>query len=128
VTASKPWYYIAAHNMFDNPKMISAQERGGYGALVLYQHGLGYSVRHLTDGYVPLPMPKRWGHTARHIDALVVSELWHPVNDLPIDGSDTLGPPAGWLIHDYSDYQISRADWEAKIQQRRDAAKKRWTK
>jgi hypothetical protein len=78
-----------------------------------------YSTRHLTDGWIPLPLPKRWGYTARQTDALTAAGLWHPL-EITDDG--------GWLIHDYADHQITRAEWEAKTAKARESARKRWAR
>lgn len=118
MTSRPPWFRIDT-GTFDNPKMVRAIHEGGHGAVVLWLRGLAYSTHHLTDGWVPLPLPRQWGHTKRHIDALETVGLWHPL-EITDDG--------GWLIHDYPEYQITRQEWEAKVQQRRDAIRKRWAK
>lgn len=115
----KPDWICVAADIFDNPKIMRAMHQGGEGAAILYLRGLGYIVHNLTDGWVPHEMPKRWGHKPRQIKALEDNCLWYPV--------PTIDSPPGWLIHDWQDYQISRAEWAAKSEQARKAAKSRWT-
>jgi hypothetical protein len=102
---------------FRHPKIQHARTLGGDRAVLLWLQGLAYSVEYLSDGWVPPDMPATSGHTAKAVRALERAGLWIPVE------VDDCG---GWLIHDYTDHQITRAEWHAKIQQRRDAARKRW--
>jgi hypothetical protein len=78
---------------------------------------MAYSARHLTDGWVPLTLPAAWGYGRRHTRALEDVGLWIPL-EITDDG--------GWLINDYTQYQVTREEWEAKSEQRRKAARKRW--
>lgn len=118
MSSKPPWFRVDTET-FDNPKVIRAVQLGGHAALVLWLQGIAYSTRHLTDGWVPLPMPHKWGHRDKQTSALVTVGLWHPV-EITDDG--------GWLINDYTDYQPTRQEWEAKTEQRRSAARKRWTR
>lgn len=118
MTAKPHWVSIDT-GLFDNPKILRAQQAAGHEATTLYLRSIAYAVQQLTDGWIPLPLPAQWGYRARHCDALTTAGLWIPL-EITDDG--------GWLIHDYAQHQITRQEWEAKIQQRRDAARKRWAR
>lgn len=117
VSPSRPQWFRLDTNLFDNPKVHRAVAAGGHGSVLLWMQSLAYSTRHLTDGWIPLAMPKRWGYTARQAAALVDSGLWIPL-EITDDG--------GWLIHDYRDYQPTREAWESRGEKMRAAARKRW--
>jgi hypothetical protein len=106
-------------DMMDNPKMkrLRLACGGGYCGRSLYLQAMAYSVRHLTDGWVPPTCPEEWGYDSHCPKALEDVGLWIPV-EITEDG--------GWLINDYSAYQVTRAEWEAMSEQRRKAARKRW--
>jgi hypothetical protein len=104
-------------DMIDNPKIKRLRLASGDSGIVLSLRAMAYSTRHLTDGWVPLPLPKEWGYGRKHTEALEDVGLWIPL-EITDDG--------GWLINDYAQYQITRAEWEAKSEQRRKAARKRW--
>lgn len=121
VSARRPDWFRLDTDLFDNPKIMRAAIDGGDQALMLWIRGLAYSTKHLTDGWVPLPLPKQWGYRQRHVDALTTHVLWIPL-EITDDG--------GWLINDYRDYQPTRAEWEALGEKRstaaRAAARARW--
>lgn len=93
----------------ENPKVAQA----GTLAAHLYSAGITYSNRHLADGFVPAGILNRlcdWSGVTEHevpvtnqqlAERLVTHGLW----------TETEG---GWLIHDYFDFQPSRAEVEAK--------------
>lgn len=68
-------------------------------AEALWLRGLCYAGEHLTDGLVPRSFVRRMGDLDGDAEAarLVAAGLWHE--------TDT-----GWLIHDYLDWQRSRAE------------------
>jgi hypothetical protein len=107
-------------DMIDNPKMKRCRLAlgGSHSGTVLYLQAMAYSVRHLTDGWVPPTCPEEWGYDASCVRALEEVGLWIPV-EVTEDG--------GWLINDYAQYQVTRAEWEEKSEQRRKAARKRWS-
>jgi hypothetical protein len=82
-------------------------------AIGLELFALSYSAAYLTDGRVDSEFVRPWFHTSRRrqraIDALVESGLWVPNGN-------------GWQIHDFSDYNATRAQIEER--RRRDAARK----
>jgi len=116
---SKPQWFRVDTAMFDNPKVVRAVQQGGHAAVVLWLQGIAYSTRHLTDGWVPLPLPHTWGYRDKHTAALVAVGLWVPL-EITEDG--------GWLINDYADYQPTRQEWEDKSVKRAAAARKRWAR
>lgn len=117
----KPDWFCVSIGIFENPKILMAVERAGPEVHLLYLRGLAYIVHNLTDGWVPEVMPKAWGYKPRHTQALEAACLWYPT---PIPGLDE--PPPGWFVHDWEQYQVSRAEWEAKSEKARIAAKARW--
>jgi len=116
VTSKPTWFRLDA-DLFDNPKIM----RAGTEATLLWMRGIAYSARHLTDGWIPEPLPKRWGYTRKHTETLERHVLWIPL-EITDDG--------GWLINDYADYQPTRAEWGEYIEKRKAAgragAAKRW--
>lgn len=91
-------------NFYRHPKFLRAGPRGGYLAIC----GIAYANEYLTDGFIPAIAPAALGATPRDIDAVVGSGLWTPA-----DG--------GWSIHDFAEYQPTRAQVEAE----RSAARER---
>ena len=62
--------------------------------------GIAYANEHLTDGLVPVEQLRTIDANAKDARLLVAAGLWEPV-----DG--------GWQIHDYGQYQASRAEVQA---------------
>jgi hypothetical protein len=62
--------------------------------------GMAYANAYLTDGHVPAEALRIFDATRPEARALAAAGLW-----LPVDG--------GWQIHDYGDYQATRAQVEA---------------
>ena len=117
MTASRPTWIRLDLDWLDHPKIMRATRTAGDGAALLWLRAISYSARHLTDGWVPHPLPKQWGHTPRHVTALEDNQLWIPL-EVTDDG--------GWLINDYTAYQPTRQEWEASVEQRRKASRARW--
>lgn len=91
----------------EHPKIEEAGPLAGF----LHVAALCYCNRQLTDGFVPENKVGRLASipsVKRHVAALVSVGLWHQV-----DG--------GYQIHDYLDFQPSRA----KVEQEREEARKR---
>ena len=112
---NKPTWFRLDADLFENPKIM----RAGREATLLWIHSIAYSARHLTDGWIPEPLPKRWGYTRKHTESLEQQVLWIPL-EITDDG--------GWLINDYTKYQPTRAEWEAKSESGRAAALARWAR
>lgn len=114
---NRPTWFRLDVDLFDNPKIHRAAHDAGDQAVLLWMRGIAYATRHLTDGWIPLPLPKQWGYTPKHIQPLERHGLWIPL-EITDDG--------GWLINDYAQYQPTRAQWEAVSDRKRVAAKARW--
>lgn len=91
--------------MTDHPKVAQLTDA----AFRLQIHALCYCARNLTDGFIPTAVAVRLHERAKRIiPELATAGIWHAV-----DG--------GYQIHDYDQYQESRAT----VMQRRDATAKR---
>lgn len=87
-------------NFPEHPKVDALSDA----AFRMHVAGLCYANRHLTDGLIPDRMPRRFIHgdnVSGAVDELVDSGLWKTV-------------PGGWMVHDYLEYQPSRAEAEAR--------------
>lgn len=105
----------------DSPKMEQVGPVAGW----LHVAAICYSARHLLDGVIPEAKARRLADIpspAKHIRALVTAGAWHE----PGHDCERCQPcPDGhYLIHDYLEYQRSRADVEAE----RTAARERMAK
>lgn len=93
----------------EHPKVLTA----GPEAAWLLVCSIGYANRNLTDGFVPEGalhlFPFR--RPSPLVERLVSAGLWEPV-------------PGGWVVHDFLDYQTSRA----KVEQVRAQARERWNR
>ena len=80
-------------SFFSHPKIVTA----GTEAVGLYVIALTYSSHHLTDGHVPAAWVRQaaGAKATKLADALVEQGLWTENG-------------AGWVIHDYLDYNPSR--------------------
>jgi len=77
----------------EHPKLVAAGPLAGW----LFVCGLTYCARHLTDGDIPAPqVPRLVVGGARLAAALVAVGLWETM-------------PGGYRVHDYLQYQPSRA-------------------
>lgn len=110
--------------MLEHPKWILALQLGGDGALHLWLRLTAWSSRHLTDGLIPahvatsVPWPRGAATRAKAWQALAEAQLIERQSN------------GDWLLHDYLDYQPSRAKTLAdrgrkaqNEQSRRDAAR-----
>lgn len=90
-----PWVRLEDH-VDEHPKIAAASD----GAFRLWVNALAYANRSLSDGFIPAPMIRRLSTAHKpEKDAaeLVKLGLWEVADD-------------GWLIHDFHDYQPSKAD------------------
>lgn len=109
-----PWFRVD-DNADDHPKFHAA----GNAAIGLWTRCGAWSMRQLTDGYVPGWVAERYG-TPAQIRRLVEVGLWDEKDD-------------GYVFHDWQDRQPSRAKVEAdraaaaarqaRARERRDAAR-----
>lgn len=113
-----PWVKLD-DNFFSHPKVVAA----GTEAVGLYVMALTYSAHHLTDGHVPLGWVRE--KAGSKMRKLVAALLAAPPG---FDHALWEEHEAGWVIHDYLEYnpprehvERERADLSAK---RSDAGKK----
>lgn len=83
---------------WSHPKVVEA----GNAAIGLWLRCGTYSAQHLTDGFIPLAIAKHLG-SAGLARRLVAVGLWITVDE-----------PCGYLMHDWADYQPTRATWLAR--------------
>lgn len=100
-----PW--VKLDDAFPDHRKVDALSDG---AFRLHVAGICFSSRSLTDGFIPKDRVARLAPKVReaHICELVDADLWSPV-------------VGGWSIHDYLEYNPSRAE----VSERRDADRKR---
>jgi hypothetical protein len=95
-------WFRADDKTVEHPKFISARAQGGYAAVGVWFHAGTWSNAQMTDGFIP----RSWAilnRTEDEISVLVEVGLFH--EDASRDG---------WQMHDYSDYQPTRAELEEK--------------
>lgn len=102
--------------LYDHPKVLAA----GTPAMGLWVRCLSYCAAHLTDGFVPESVVFRMVDSRSSLpNRLESAGLWHR------DSSR-----AGWVLHDYLEFQASRSDVLKQREDRRKAgeagAAKRW--
>lgn len=100
-------------NAPDHAKIEALSDRAFRGWI----RALAWSSRTGQDGVIPEQMPKRWDLAAKHVAELEGGGLW-----------DRNG--AGWVIHDYNDYNPpndgdARKRWYAARRQQRKRDSKR---
>ncbi len=79
------------YRMTENPKVAALNDS----AFRAYVCAITYSARNLTDGFLPNAVAKTFANGS--LDALCAAGLWEVAGD-------------GYRIHDYLDYQRSKAD------------------
>lgn len=94
-----PWGRLD-DGLYDHPKL---DDLGGQRlpAIGLWTLAISWSNRWLTDGHVPFSRVRALGGSATIADRLVTAGLFEKVDD-------------GYLIHDFLEFNDSRADVEAK--------------
>lgn len=99
--------YVQVEDGFpEHPKAIDLS----LAAKGLWLDGLCYANRQLTDGFVPAGVVRRAGGADDLVSELVSAGLWEPA-------------AGGWTMHDYEDWQTTKAEIEAKRQQKADAGR-----
>jgi hypothetical protein len=90
--------------LMDHRKIFIAGElignNGGAIALGVYTLGLLWSLRHLTDGHLPIEVVKHFKHVAKPLriaDALTKAGLWEKNGN-------------GFMIHDFREFNPTAAD------------------
>lgn len=86
-----------------HPKIVGLSDK----AFRLWVWGLAYCQQHLTDGRIPLAAVVS-APAVRIAHQLVDAHLWQPLE------------PSGWLVHDYTDWNDSREEAEAKKEKARE--------
>jgi hypothetical protein len=93
--------YVKVDDGFpEHPKAIDLS----LAAVGLWLHGLCYANRHLTDGALSAGVVRRAGGSDALVAELVAAGLWEPTEH-------------GWQMHDYDDWQTTKAEVEARRQQ-----------
>lgn len=94
-------------NLPFHPKVVQA----GNEAMGLWVRALSWSAGQLTDGKVPAKMLPVFAGTEANASELVEAGLWHETFE-------------GYEFHDWNQYQISRAEVEAKREEARERMRK----
>jgi hypothetical protein len=106
-------YVYLDDNFAGHPKIAPLSDR----AFRLHITGILYCSRHQTDGIVSaVALPRMMFRYQRPLAELVDRAIW-----LDVD-------PGYYEIHDYLDWNKSRAEIEKLAAARADAARKRWRK
>ncbi len=99
------WFRID-DNFYDHPKIKGIPRRDRNAALALWALAGSWCARYLTDGIVSESQVLDLGHTSRDAAVLVDAGLW-----LPIAG--------GYQFHDWTTYQLTKAQVEAERERQR---------
>lgn len=104
----------------------------GMTGFAVYIEGICWAARNLTDGLLPDWYRSTIPKAQRGIQALTSVGLWVEVAEqmrhgLPGDPDPPLAQ-ARWLIKDYTEYGVTRDEWDTLIRQRKVAAAARWAK
>lgn len=96
------------------------------GAFRLHVTAIFWCARNLTDGWVPqndlsMAAPRTCNRPEKLVHQLVTRGVWHePGHDCP----DCPAISDGWVIHDYLEFQPSKADVEAERAANRERQRK----
>ena len=102
-----PWAKVD-DTLHSHPKAMQA----GLPALGLHLLAMSYSAGYLTDGFVPDGWVEReQGRTKGLPDRLVEAGMWHRIE-------------GGYIIHDWLDYNPSKAEVNARREARAEAGRK----
>jgi hypothetical protein len=88
--------------------------KAGKAAMGVWVLAGSWCGNNLTDGFVPREILSRWG-TPKDAQALVAAGLWEQAEQ---DGEK------GWRFHNWTDFQPSKADEEAKSRLKSEAGRK----
>lgn len=102
-------WFKADDRICEHPKFIAARARGGHSVVGVWFHAGTWSNAMQTDGFIPRTWAMLNGAEAEAV-ILVDVGLWH--EDASRDG---------WRMHDYAEYQPTRAELQAKSEQKRSA-------
>ena len=110
--AGMKWIRIDTQ-MFENPKLLYLKEDKQFRAIVVHLEGMTYSGRHALAGFIPKAALRVIGATSGDANRLVNAGLWDIAQ-------------GGWMIHDWSDYQMSADDMEKRRERAQRGAAGRW--
>jgi len=117
----KPRYANLDVNMFDHPRIQALLDaRGGAEALLYWQRSLLWSVKHLTDGYLPANWMRVHHVPAKVVRLLQEHEYWIVLQPIPELGSQD----QGWLIRNYAEWQVTEEQWTEEARRRQERARK----
>lgn len=105
-------------NIEDHPKFVGLSND----AFALWVRGIGYCRRNLTDGFIPEAAA---ASRARSKDPKkTIAELTAPPVGLPDSSPLWVKVPGGYRVHDYLQWNPSKADVEAKVQANREKGRR----
>lgn len=91
-------------SFYDHPKTVQAWDTNPV-AVGLHARALSYIAKHEIDGKLPENVVRMWmpdqRDRARAVKTLIELDIWHENG-------------AGYIVHDYLDYNPSRADLTAR--------------
>jgi len=96
-----------------NPKVLALVEDKKWQSITVYVAGLAYSGQQGTDGFLPTASLVFMHGTKRNATDLVDVGLWAPRQ-------------GGYEIHDWTDYQQTSDEHEARRKRAQAAAEVRW--
>lgn len=104
-------WHLTDDAFYDHPKVRAIPRRRRLAAVGLWALAAGYTSRHLTDGHLNESLIEDLTGTPAVAADLVAVGLWHTA------GHDCQACPpleAGYLFHDWREWNASRADVETK--------------
>jgi len=118
---------------FKVQRLMNGEGADGLRAFAVYLDSVCWSAENLTDGRLPNWYRPSVAWTPKLSELLVDTGLWIEVATVFAETGlpESDGPPLRgirWLINDYHSYGITYSEWTKHIQQRRDAAAKRWAR
>lgn len=109
---SLPWVRLDS-NIGTNHKVLALIADKKHRAALGYVFGLAYSGGHELDGFIPAAALPFLHATASDAASLVEVGLWQAV-------------PGGWLVNDWSAFQLSNEEHKRRRDKAAKAAMKRW--
>ena len=109
---SLPWVRLDA-NVYTNHKMLNLVAERRHRAALAYVFGLAYSGGHELDGFIPEAALPLLHATSTDAAALVDAGLWEKAR-------------GGWIVNDWSEFQVSSDVTRQRRERAQRAANKRW--
>ena len=113
-------------------QQLAASGPEGFKAFMIYVESICWSAENLSDGMLPEWYRPTIARPDKATALLESGGLWLQIDDVMkhgLPGEDD--PPlarARWLVRNYLDYGVTRAEWQALTNQRKIAAAGRWAK